>query len=268
MKKVLLVLGILLLAFSVFCLGLLLLNLPNELSDIRYTRQQNIGTVTALGAVYLGIFYLGFRLFRAGRKAVPTGHREVSPRPAEVAGTEKSPVTEAPREAAPAPPETPASAPALPAETLDDLSYIRQMRHSTAGPWHQYDILLDAGGYGWQTMLSWADAICASDVHIETVTAGDMGASGQELIGQVRQNGSLQATPELAEERGMLGVGGSSRTLPSPVKLVWFNQTRVLRIFSLLDDEELMRRYAETVIRRSFGTPDAMKLAKPHVNAD
>ena len=36
----------------------------------------------------------------------------------------------------------------------------------------------------------------------------------------------------------------------------------------LLDDEELMRRYAETVIRRSFGTPDAMKLAKPHVNAD
>lgn len=273
MRKVLLVLGILLLAFSVLCLGLLLLNLPDELRDARYTRQQNIGTVTALGAVYLGIFYLGFRLFRAGRKAVPMQHREVSPRPAEVAGTEKAPVTQAPREtatqaAAPALPETPASAPALPAETLDDLSYIRQMRHSTAGPWHQYDILLDAGGYGWQTMLSWADEICASDVHIETVTAGDMGASEQELIGQVRQHGSLQATPELAEERGMLGVGGSSRTLPSPVKLVWFNQTRVLRIFSLLDDEELMRRYAETVIRRSFGTPDAMKLAKPHVNAD
>ena len=276
MRKVLLVLGILILAFSVLSMGLLLLNLSNELNDIRYTQQQNIAKVLALAAVDLGIFYLGFRLFRAGRKAVPMRHSAPSPKAVKSAAAVPPPVKEASREPAPkqaspareAAPKRVSPAQTLPTETLDDLSYIRELHHSTAGPWHQYDILLDAGGYGWGTMLNWADAICATDLRMETVTVGDMGAGEQEYIGQVRQHGSLQATPELAEERGMLGVGGFSKTLPSPVKLVWFNQTRVLRIFSLLDDEALMTRYAETVIRRSFGTPDAMKLAKPHEKPD
>ena len=61
----------------------------------------------------------------------------------------------------------------------------------------------------------------------------------------------------------MLAIGGISRTLKMPVKIVWFNQTRVLRFFTPVDDEMLLTKYIETVIRRTFGTKDAMKLAKP-----
>ena len=56
---------------------------------------------------------------------------------------------------------------------------------------------------------------------------------------------------------------GISRELKAPMKIVWINQTRVLRFFTLLDDELFVRRYAETVVRRSFGTENAMKLGKP-----
>jgi len=45
--------------------------------------------------------------------------------------------------------------------------------------------------------------------------------------------------------------------------VVWFNQTRVLRFFTTIDDDTLMTKYIETVIRRTFGTEDAMKLAQP-----
>lgn len=58
-------------------------------------------------------------------------------------------------------------------------------------------------------------------------------------------------------------VYGISRVLKCPVKIVWFNQSRVLRLFTIIDDEVLLTKYIETVIRRTFGTKDAMKLAKP-----
>jgi hypothetical protein len=37
----------------------------------------------------------------------------------------------------------------------------------------------------------------------------------------------------------------------------------VLRVFSQIKDETLITKYVETIIRRTFGTKDAMKLAKP-----
>ena len=60
-----------------------------------------------------------------------------------------------------------------------------------------------------------------------------------------------------------LGLGGMSKIIGAPVKIVWFNQTRVIRIFTPADNEDLLTKYAETMIRRSFGTPDEMKKAKP-----
>lgn len=63
----------------------------------------------------------------------------------------------------------------------------------------------------------------------------------------------------LSEEAGALGLGGMSKIVGGPVKVVWINQSRVLRLFTPANDEDLMTRYAETIIRRTFGTPDAMK---------
>ena len=61
----------------------------------------------------------------------------------------------------------------------------------------------------------------------------------------------------------MLSIAGISAVLRAPVKVVWFNQTRMLRIFTMVDDRQLMSCYVETMVRRTFGTPQAMKLGKP-----
>ena len=62
---------------------------------------------------------------------------------------------------------------------------------------------------------------------------------------------------------GVLSVAGISKTLGAPMKIVWINQTQVLRFFTLVEDELLIKKYAETTIRRTFGTDNAMKLGKP-----
>ena len=58
----------------------------------------------------------------------------------------------------------------------------------------------------------------------------------------------------------MLGIGGMSKALGGmPLKIVWINQTNLIRIMTPADDVEFMIRYMETVIRRSFGTVEALK---------
>ena len=64
-------------------------------------------------------------------------------------------------------------------------------------------------------------------------------------------------------ESGVLSIGGKSKSIGGPVMIVWTNQTQFLRILTVIDNDEILRRYTETMIRRTFNTPDAMKLAKP-----
>ena len=153
----------------------------------------------------------------------------------------------------------------LPAEVLNDVTYIRDMKH-TRGTWQQYDVLLAAQGYGWQMMVDWAAYMEKADLDgVSTLTVAEMANMPEtELIDAYRKaGGGLKAFAGLAVEKGQLAVGGISRVLKAPTKIVWFNQTRVLRVFTLVDDEELLTRYIETMIRRTFGTKDAMKRAKP-----
>ena len=49
-------------------------------------------------------------------------------------------------------------------EYIDDLTYIKDMKHMQNGPWHQYDVLIDARGYGWSTMIDWADYVRKADI--------------------------------------------------------------------------------------------------------
>ena len=163
--------------------------------------------------------------------------------------------------------KTPAKQPEQTAagEPLDDLTFIRELRHLSQGPWHQYDVLLDARGYGWDTMLDWADYLAQADLeHVDQVTVSALGAQEQNITDSYASHGGRCAqTPELQREMSALSIAGISQTLRAPVKIVWFNQTQVLRFFTLVGDEPLMRRYIETVIRRTFGTEDQMKPAKP-----
>lgn len=159
---------------------------------------------------------------------------------------------------------------AYPSEEIDDITYIREIRHSRENIWHIYDVMLNSRGYGWEMMLNWADYMVSADLQdISTVTSGNMGGQEKDHTEPFQQaDGKVSAIPALAEEQGSLSVGGLSRVLNCPVKIIWFNQTRVFRIITFCGDDESMNRYCETMIRRTFGTPDAMKRAKPIPEAE
>ena len=150
-------------------------------------------------------------------------------------------------------------------EYIDDITFIRDMKHIPAGPWHQYDVLLAARGYGWDMMKDWADYMAHADLeHISQVTTGSLGTQEKDITKSYTDNGGkCKNAPALETEMGVLSVAGMSRTLKAPMKIVWINQTQVLRFFTLIDDELLVKKYVETMIRRTFGTENAMKLGKP-----
>lgn len=161
--------------------------------------------------------------------------------------------------------QTSPSTKSSPIEYLDDITFIREMKHMPAGPWHQYDVLLAAQGYGWDMMKDWADYMAEADLeHISQVTTGSLGVQERDITASYSNSGSkCKNTPELNAEMGILSVAGMSKALKAPMKIVWINQTQVLRFFTLSDDELLVKKYVETMIRRTFGTESAMKLGKP-----
>ena len=149
-------------------------------------------------------------------------------------------------------------------EYLDDISYIKDIRHLPMGPWHQYDVLLDAQGYGWDYMLDSADYMASADVKcITEVQTGDFRVNTVNITDSYHEHDNkCRETPELKKEQGFLSIAGNSEAIKAPVKIVWVNQTRAIRILTIVEDELLIRKYVETVIRRSFGSEDAMKLGK------
>ncbi len=157
------------------------------------------------------------------------------------------------------------------AETmLDDTSYIQEIKHLYGNVgiafWKQYDVLLATQHYGWETMVDWAAYMESADINkIESIAVADLNNdTGIELAHVYNQNiVGLKNFERLTEEHGILSIAGHSRTLNDSVKIVWYNQTRMLRLFTHINDELLITKYVETIIRRTFGTKDAMKLAKP-----
>lgn len=157
---------------------------------------------------------------------------------------------------------------------LDDVSYIQEMKHqsimeasmfSWSMSWQQYDVLLAARSYGWEYMVNWADYMENADFDcIDSIIVSAPGEQDIDLAHIYNKNKvGLENFDRLAKEMASLSVAGHSRTLNGLVKIVWYNQTRVLRVYSHIKDETLITKYVETLIRRTFGTPDAMKLAKP-----
>ena len=152
---------------------------------------------------------------------------------------------------------------------IDDESYIESIEQLSGRvgliTWQQYDILLATQKYGWDTMVDFVAYLETADIsHIDSLTVADMPDVNTVELSHVYNQSKvgLKNFDKLAEERGVLSIAGHSRALNDSVKLVWFNQTRALRLFTPINDETLIRRYVETLIRRTFGTSDAMKLAR------
>ena len=148
---------------------------------------------------------------------------------------------------------------------IDDMSYIAEMKHTMHGIWHCYDVEIAASGYGWEDILDWADYLVSVDLDdISKATKNSFaGEKEEDILHEYNQYKSFKEMPSLKEENGILSIGGISKALKGHVMIVWFNQSKSLRFFTMKDYEELMIRYVETMIRRTFNSPDAMKLARP-----
>lgn len=180
--------------------------------------------------------------------------------------TEKAASPENQKEARQTEENGPQSAPQGADDYLDDVAFISEMQRVVTpdGHWQQYDAVLDARGYGWDMMKNWADYMAVADLeHISQVETGDMDGEKLNVTESYAQHGeSCRETPELSTERGMLSIAGMSKVLLAPVKIAWINQTNRLRFFTVVVDETTLRKYVETMVRRNFGSEDAMKLGK------
>ena len=131
---------------------------------------------------------------------------------------------------------------------------VRAVKHSPVGRWHRYDVML-ASGYGWETMLAWADYMTASDlVSVSEVTVGEADVGDRNVTASYRRYGEKCAdTPEMQTEQGLLSVAGWSRRLKVPLKMIWYNQTNALCFFTpVKKSKRRMRRYAETIVCCGF----------------
>jgi len=152
---------------------------------------------------------------------------------------------------------------------LDDTSYIQEIKHLYGNVgnafWKQYDVLLATQHYDWDTIVDCSAYMESADIDkIDSIIVADLtDDSGIELAHVYNQNkGGLKNFERLKEEHGILSIAGHSRTLNDYVKIVWYNQARALRVFTHINDDVLITKYVETLIRRTFGTKDSMKLAR------
>ena len=144
-------------------------------------------------------------------------------------------------------------------------SFVQEIKHTNLGTWHQYDVLLDARGYGWETMKEWADYAIGADLeNVSEVTVGTLGLETADITKSFSEHSEkCTQTPELEVEHGMLSIAGMSKALSAPMKIVWTNQTRTLRFFTLIDDENAIAQYTDILAYRTF---DSQTITFSHKN--
>lgn len=151
---------------------------------------------------------------------------------------------------------------------FEECSYIGYISKSKPGPLYQYDVIVSSS-YGWDYMVDTAQYLSEKELDISegkgTITVSPFAGSSinKEIIGEYYETGNVKELPGIKCEQGVLGIGGMSNIFKSPLKVYWYNQTNMMRVFSVVDDEAVMKRYIETIIRRKFATFDEMKYYKP-----
>ena len=144
-------------------------------------------------------------------------------------------------------------------------SYINKITHKRLiGGWHQYTVWLQHGlNYSWWEIIAGADSMADADLSpIMTAQLKTSRGVPMDLMAAYINSGSrFSETKDLTWDAGnMLSIGGISDALGCPTMITWFNQGDV---FGITTEEKLssdqVRRYAETVVEKKLGKPDAPK---------
>jgi len=138
---------------------------------------------------------------------------------------------------------------------------IHAVSHVKCGPWHQYDVLLSTTIFGWEYILKWADYMVASDMkQVDQVSVSEPGTGDINITGEFEFEQSIKNMPTVMTEYSSLGLAGISNMSRGPIKIVWYNQTKMLRFFITTRNDEFILKYVDTMVERTFGTRDQMKL--------
>lgn len=159
-------------------------------------------------------------------------------------------------------------------EGIDELAeyfeFGREIEHMIGETpvWHQYNVKLASRGCGWEDILRWADYMMSTDlteffyasVSDDSLAFFDAARFTNEYL----RCGSFLEMPELAKEHKAFTLNAEhSKSLCCPIRIEWFNNENYFTLHVKNNDVDLMKRYAETMVRMTFGTPDAFKLGKP-----
>lgn len=102
--------------------------------------------------------------------------------------------------------------------------------------WKQFDYQWPHR-FGYEYMLKSAQWLITHDLQVQTLTTAEIaGAPEQEHIQELQACGNLSDC--VGKETGVLAVGGASKSAQCLLKVYWYNQTFVVRIFTLGDVEQ------------------------------
>ncbi len=160
--------------------------------------------------------------------------------------------------------EVPTFSVRIPEEMLDDTSFITAVLRERNHGMYTYTFRL-TGGYGWDYMRDAVDHLFNCDIEQDSVrlSVGDVGTSTDITKGYLKSKKTGQIPLAWSREHGYASIFGKSKSLKCFISVFFYNQTQILKLSFPLENEKIAVAYAETIIRRSFGTPDQLKLAKP-----
>lgn len=129
---------------------------------------------------------------------------------------------------------------------------IEKIEHIQSGPWHQYDVL-SCKVFGWEDMYMTADKVLDKDfININMITVADsIGGNTTDVTDKfIKEGNCLSTISDLKKEKGVLSIAGESKSLKAPIKIMWINQTRMMRFFTLCGNQNKIVEYIENILRR------------------
>ena len=152
----------------------------------------------------------------------------------------------------------------LPEKMLDDASFILECSVSQNGKYFLYTFLL-TDGYGWDYIRDAVDHLCTQDIEKGTfkLSVGDFDNCADITKNYLKGRKTGCHSLEWTTEHGIASISGKSKSLKSFINVAFCNQTQILKLILPLENKKIATAYIETLLRRNFGTPDQLKLAKP-----
>ncbi len=145
--------------------------------------------------------------------------------------------------------------------------YITQIQHSRQEKWHIYDVQI-VSPMGWEYILTSAQYVMDRDFsRLDGVSRAESLATAEKACTEEVKSagGKLSECRMTALEGSLLAVAGMSKSLDTAVKITWVNQTRIIRVFTLVDINDLIEPFINGLMERKLPI-DGKKIVKKLAN--